>query len=264
MNAALFAHTWREQRIKLVLVCLGLAAWGFIMPMIYASFGAEFKQAFESGLMPRQFGGGDVFTLTGAIAVGFIHPIALVLNSVFAAGLAASALAGERERGTLEVLLARPLSRRRVYVTLLLAVLTFIAVAVAAFLAGAAAGAVAFGVVGELDLSRVPELWLTGTLLYAAFATIGLAASATFDRLAPAFGITLAVLLVSYFLEVLGSLWPDAEPLQPYSLFHHVEAKQVLTTGLDASDLALFGVIAVAAVAYALLVFPRRDIAAPS
>ena len=54
-----------------------------------------------------QFGGGDIFTLSGSIALGAIHPISLILNSVFAVGLATAAIAGERQRGTLEVLLAR-------------------------------------------------------------------------------------------------------------------------------------------------------------
>ncbi len=68
-------------------------------------------------------------------------------------------------------------------------------------------------------------MWLNGTLLFWAFGAIALLASVSFDRLTPAIGISLAVVLVSYFLDVLGSLWPDAKWLQPYSLFHYVDAK---------------------------------------
>ena len=46
------------------------------------------------------------------MALGFIHPIAVGLNLVFAVGFAPAAIAGERQRGTLEVLLSRPISRR--------------------------------------------------------------------------------------------------------------------------------------------------------
>ena len=66
------------------------------------------------------------------------------------------------------------------------------------------------------------------TLLYWAFGAIGLLASASFDRLSPALSLSLAVVLISYFLEVLGSLWPDASWLQPYSLFHYVDPKATL------------------------------------
>src|SRR5204863_250581 len=95
---------------------------------------AQFRQLLDSGLIPRQFanfGGGDIFSLGGAIALGFIHPIAVALNAVFAVGFAAAAVAGERQRGTLEVLLARPISRRSLAVTLYAAVILFAALLVA-------------------------------------------------------------------------------------------------------------------------------------
>ena len=115
MNRALFAHTWRSQRLKLAIVCLGLVIWSALLPIVYGTFGQTFKSIIDSGLIPKeltQFGGGDVFSLSGSMALGAIHPISLLLNSIFAVGFATSAIAGERQRGTLEVLLARPLSRR--------------------------------------------------------------------------------------------------------------------------------------------------------
>ena len=61
----------------------------------------------------------------------------------------------------------------------------------------------------------MPLVWLNGFLLFGAFVAIGLAASVSFDRLTPALGITAGLVVVMYFLEVLGTLWPDAEVLQP-------------------------------------------------
>src|SRR6266540_5672709 len=265
MNLVLLGHTWRSQRLKLAIVAIGLAAWGFLMPIIYSQFGVQFKQLFESGIIPKQFaqfGEGDVFSLSGAIGLGLIHPISLILNSVFAVGFAAGAIAGERQRGTLEVLLARPISRRQLHATLLVATLLFIGIAIAAILAGTVAGAAIFGVLGEIDLARIPLVWLDGVLLFGAFASIGLAASVSFDRLSPALGITVAIVIVSYFLEVLGSLWPDATGLQPYSLFHYLKPRELLTGGLDPFGPVLMVAVSLGAIAFALVVFPRRDLAA--
>jgi ABC-2 type transport system permease protein len=267
VNRALFVQTWRSQRIKVVVVALGLALWGTLMPIVYGTFGQTFRSIIESGLVPReltQFGGGDIFSLSGSLALGTIHPIALILNSIFAVGFATAAIAGERQRGTLEVLLARPLSRRTVYVTLLAATLGFVAVALAATIVGAIVGSLIAGVSGELVFDRLPLLWLDGFLVFGAIAAFGLAASVSFDRLTPALGITVAVVVVMYVLEVLGTFWPDARGLQPYSLFHYYDAKGILEGVASAGELMVPAVVLVAAVAWALVEFPRRDLAAPS
>ena len=267
MNRAYLVHVLRANWFRLLLVAIGLAIWGAILPIVYDAFGQQFRSIMDSGIIPpqfAQFGGGDIFSLTGSVALGFIHPFAVALNMVFAVGFAGAAIAGERQRGTLEVLLARPLSRRSVYATLLFATLLFIAVGVAALIAGNLAGAVLFNVIREIDVARVPMLWLNGVLLFAAFGSIGLAASASFDRLSPALGVTLTIVLVSYFLEILGSLWPDASWLQAYSLFHYLKPRDVLNGQVDLFGPGLMLAVTVVAVAYALIEFPRRDLAAPS
>lgn len=267
MNRTLFRRTLRANAFRLVIITAAATAWGALMPLIYAQFGAQFKDLVNSGLIPEQltnFGGGNLFTLPGAIAIGFIHPIALILTSVFAVGFTTAAIAGERQRGTLEVLLARPLPRLVLYFTLLVCALIFIAIIMAGFLTGAYISAVVNGVSGEIDATLLPLVWVNGVLLFGAIAAIGMATSVSFDRLSPALGITLAVVLVSYFLEILGSLWPDAKGLQPYSLFHYLDPQAVLSGESVAFNFALLGGVALVAIVAALVIFPRRDLAAPS
>jgi hypothetical protein len=69
---------------------------------------------------------------------------------------------------------------------------------------------------------------------------------------------------VNYFLEILGSLWTDVAWSQQYSLFHHFQPGKILTGELDPLDLAIVGAAALIPIVYALMVFPRRDLAAPS
>jgi ABC-2 type transport system permease protein len=267
MNGALFRRTWRAQRLKLTIVSIALVIWGFLMPLIYAKFGSQFRAIMESGMLPVQaarFGGGDIFSLPGSIALGLIHPIAIILTSVFSVGFSATAIAGERQRGTLEVALARPIARRTFYLTLLQAAFGFVGVTVAALLAGTLTGAAFAGVFGEFPVRNVPILWLNAVLLFGSFTAVGLAASASFDRVAPALGVTLGFVVLMYFLEVLGSLWPAAERLQAYSLFHYLKAKAILDGAAAPFDAAVLATVIVAAAAWALLVFPRRDLAAPS
>jgi len=267
VNGPLFRHAWRSNAGRLLIVALALVGWGTVLPIIYDAFGQQFKAIVDSGAIPSQFtqiGGGDIFTLTGSVALGFVHPIAVGLNLVFAIGFAATCVAGERQRGTLEVLLARPLSRRTVYVTLALAAAVFAAVTTAALTLGSLVGSALTGRVSELGPGNLPVLWLNGFLLYGAIAAISLAASVSFDRVAPAAGLALAVVLVSYFLDILGQLWPDAAGLQPFSLFHYLDARNALAGLPDPTDFLVLTAVIVVAVAYALVRFPRRDLAAPT
>src|SRR4051812_35619322 len=114
MNATLFGHTIGSQRVRLIACGLGLLAWGAVLPLVYSSFGRQLGETLKSNPFLSQFanfGGADVISLSGSIALGFIHPFTLLLMSIIAVGLPVTAIAGERQRGTLEVVLSRPLSR---------------------------------------------------------------------------------------------------------------------------------------------------------
>ena len=111
--------------------------------------------------------------LPGTIALGFIHPIAIALRSSSPSGFAANAVAGERQRGTLEVVLARPMSRRRLYVTLLVA--TIAVRRPWRWRPGRSArivGLAASGALADVQPERLPILWLNGVVLFAAFARV--------------------------------------------------------------------------------------------
>lgn len=266
MNGALFARTLAWQRTRWMLVALALFGWGVLIPVIYTAFSDAIRELANSGAIPEQllnFGSGSLFSLPGAVTLGTQHPIAIALLSVFAVGASALAVAGERQRGTLEILLARPLTRSGLYATIAVALLCVVALSLGALLAGFVVGAATQGVVDDLAVDRMPLVFLNGLLLWGAFTTFGLAASVSFDRAGPAIGLTLAYLLVNYFFEILGSLWQDVAWTQEYSLFHHFNPTEILEGRLDPIDLVITGIAFLLPIAWALIVFPRRDLAAP-
>jgi beta-exotoxin I transport system permease protein len=267
VNATVFRHVVRQQRARLIAVVVALVAWGMLMPVVYTAFGLQAQaivQQFPALQQFMSFGGGDLFTLSGTVAFGYIHPIAIALLAVFAIVLPLSGVAGERQRGTLEIVLARPVSRRSYLVTLLACAILFIGLAMAASLAGTVIGAAATNMLDQIELQNMPLLWLNGVLLYFAIAAMSFAASVSFDRPGPAAAITLALVLVMYFLQIIGSLWPDAAWLQPYSLFYYLKPEMVLREGFQVFDAAVLLVVGAVALLYAWIVFPRRDLAAPA
>ena len=267
MSGPLFSRTLAWQRTRWIIVSLAIFGWGVLIPVVYAAFSDTFRDLANSGVFPEElmnFGSGSLFSLPGAVTLGTQHPLAISMLAIFAVGATSTAIAGERQRGTLEVLLARPLGRRGVYVTVLVALLLVVLAVLAALLAGFIAGAAIQNVLDDLPLEQMPLVLLNGFLLWAAFATFGMAASVTFDRTGPAIGLSLAYLILNYFLEILGSLWRDVAWTQEYSLFHHFQPTEILAGDLDPTDLVILAIAAVVPIVYALIVFPRRDLAAPS
>jgi ABC-2 type transport system permease protein len=198
------------------------------------------------------------------MTIGVQHPLGIAFLGIFAVGAAAGAVAGEREAGTLEVLLARPVSRRKLYVSVGAAILVAIAIVLGLLLFGQVVSINLLGVADEIDQAQVPMVWANGMLLWGAFGAFSLAASVSFDRRGPAMGLSLAYLGINYFFEILGSFLPDLAWTQEYSLFHHWNPGEIVTGNLDLFDLALLGVACVVPIIWALIVFPRRDLAAPA
>lgn len=267
MSGRLFRQTFRWQRTRLLIVLLAAIAWGVLIPVIYSAFSDAMRELADSGAIPRQllnFGSGSLFTLPGAITLGLQHPLAIAMLGIFAVGASSTAVAGERARGTLEVLLARPISRITLYVSLLAALLLTVLLVLSALLGGMIGSSMVLGTGDELDLGGLPLVFLNGFGLWAAFTTFGLAASVSFDRPGPAIGLSLAWLVLHYFLEILGSLWADAAWTQNYSLLHHFNPGGILTGDVRWVDFVIVFAAAVIPLIYALLVFPRRDLAAPT
>jgi beta-exotoxin I transport system permease protein len=267
MSGRLFRQTLRWQRVRLLFVLAAGVAWGALIPVIYNEFSVFIRDLANSGAFPEEMmnlGSGSLFTLPGSVTLGVQHPLAIAMVAIFAVGESATAVAGERARGTLEVLLARPISRTTLYASILVALLLVVLLVLAAIIGGMIGSAAVIGIVDELDIGQLPLVMLNGFGLWAAFATFGLAMSVTFDRPGPAIGLSLAYLLVNYFLEILGSLWTDAAWTQEYSLFHHFDPGAILSGDLDPVDLVIVFVAAAIPLVYALLVFPKRDLAAPA
>lgn len=267
MNAVLLVQTWRWQTARLAIVTVVAIAWGWLLPFFYSQFSSSIRTLAAQNPLFQQlsnFGSGSLLTLPGTITLGTQHPFAIAFLGIFAVGAGSVAIAGERQRGTLEVLLARPITRRGLFVTLVVALTAVLALIMAALLGGMVLGAATQGLLGQLELSRIPLVWLNGVLLWVAFLAFAMAMSASFDRTGPAVGLSLAFLLVNYFVEILGTFWADAKWTQDYSLFNHFQPSEILAGQADPFDFVLLVGVAVVALAYALVIFPRRDLAAPS
>ncbi len=112
--------------------------------------------------------------------------------------------AGERERGTLELLLARPIPRWHYLLGALGVALLGVVVPPAALLAGVGIGLATVAVPGELPWDRYAMSALGLAALLLAFTGITLLLSATAARRGPAVARTVGLILTLYLLDVFG------------------------------------------------------------
>ena len=190
--------------------------------------------------------GSEVFSLT--------IPLVLIIAAV-AAG--ARAIAGEEEQGTLDLLLANPVSRRRVVWEKLAALVVEMTVLGLVLWIALWVGARAV----DMKVSGLHILAgsIDAVVLALMFGCIALLVGSASGHRGRAVAITAALAVAAYLLDAIAPLANSIDFLQKASPFYHYKAADPLREGLDLHVALLAAVAAVAAV-LAPLAFDRRDL----
>jgi ABC-2 type transport system permease protein len=268
MLSSVFTKTLRDRRRGFLYWALGLVAFIAMEVAVYPTVrdNPSFKKLGESypEAVKSFFGFGGQFDITsgagflGIEAFSMIVPLMLIFCAV-AAG--ANAIAGEEERGTLDLLLSLPLSRSRCLLEKLAALLTE-TLALGLVLWTTLVIAVPLA---KMHVSVVESLAATllSLALARVFGMIALAVGAASGRRGLAIGVSAALAVATYVLNSLASLVSWLEHVQWISPFYYYARSDPLRNGLDISDLLILLAIALVAACLAPIVFARRDLSTP-
>lgn len=201
------------------------------------------------------------------LAVALLHPVVLTLACVWSVGRAAGAVAGELDRGTMELLLSQPVPRNRLILAHLLVDCVVIPALCLSFFAGTQFG---LWVVGpfEVDYTTVREVMNKNMPLAAAglqipteptvmevsgrsqfpalanlaalmFALSGLtlALSAAGRSRWKVIGLSVLVAVVMFVANVLGQLWDSAGFVRPFTVFYYYQPQKIMLRGEWVTDL---------------------------
>ncbi len=266
----IFVHTLRGQRWPVLVTSLALAALGFLLAASYESLGQQGLE-FLGESMPRAIAAllkteGSLLISAGPegyLAIGFRHPLVLIVVSAFAVAGASSAVAREIERRTILLLLARPIPRY--YLVLGKGATSVIALAslVAALLAGTFVGVYAQGLGDSVAVG--PFLIISANALALGLAVLGYSylISAYSSDGGSAILWSTALTVVLFFIDFVAGLLDVLEPLGLLSLFHYYDPVAVaVDTGFPAGHFLVLLGVATATFAGAAVYFQRRDISA--
>lgn len=260
-----FAKSMRDLRRSLLWWSVGLVGLVAMMMAVYPSVRDnpelnKLVQDYPEALKAFIAFGGSVDYVSGAGYLGselfsFMVPL---LFAVAAIGSGAGAIAGEEERGTLELLLSQPVTRRRVATEKLAAMVAEVGVlTVVLWLAlWVGAGLTGMGVSGWEVLSAS----LTAGALGLTFGAIAFLVGSATGRKALAIGLAAAAAVASYLVNALAALVSALEPLQKVSPFYHYAIGDPLRQGVAPAHLLFLIAVAVVAAAAGIALFDRRDL----
>jgi ABC-2 type transport system permease protein len=204
------------------------------------------------------FGGFDFSTATGYLGTELYSLTVPLLFIIAAIGAGARAIAGEEERGTLELLLGNPISRRRLVLEKVGALaVELIGLALVLFLALVVGTAIADMDVSASDLaSATASAFLLGLALGAVAFVLGAATG----RNAIAIGVSSALGVAAYLVNGLAPLVDAIHSIRWLSPWYHYVAGNPLREGLSPGNALVLLAIAVVAAAVAIVAFDRRDV----
>jgi ABC-2 type transport system permease protein len=253
-----------DQRRSMGWWAVGITGFVVLLVLYWPSIrdqGEDLQRLVDSMPAAMKAFSGDLSAFTSAPGYlqGELFALALpILLVVYGIGRGSDAIAGEEERGHLEMTLAEPISRVRVALEKAAAlVLGLVALGLVAFIA-IAVGAAAL----SMELSRTRLLIaVTGTVVFGfAMGALALAVGGLTGRKAIATGVPAGLVVVAWLLEGIARLTRAAEWALPLSPFHHYTVGAQLTGLAEPWRLLLLLAAAVVLVAVAAWGLERRDV----
>lgn len=267
VNFNLLRRTIADKRVSILVYAIGLAVYALFVLAIWPSLKENLStldqlwQSYPESIR-KAFGGANMqfATFDGFVSVEYFSQMWAIVMIAFSVSIATGAIAGEIEKGTMELLLAQPVSRRSVLVTrhlfFELGLLFIIAVSFAPFLLGAPL------IGADLIYGGMFALILPAFLFFTAIGSLTFMFSAIFSSRGRAIFTSLGIIIFCYALDILAKINDTISHVHFLSLFYYWDPYRYLH-GPDWAwgDIAVLAVISVVTTAIAVTWFERRDIA---
>lgn len=266
MLDSIFAKSVWERRKSISWWMLGMVALAGLTIAFYPSIRDDtesFEELFES--FPPEllsvFGIEDaasLVTATGLVNSRIYAGIGPVIVAALGISIGTAAIAGEEERGTLDLLLAQPVTRTQIIIEKAVAGAVLLgAVAIVLFLTLSILNPVV-----DLDfsfwgiLSANLSLWLFGLV----FCALAFAVGAATGNRGLTLGASAGALGALFFVNGLAPLVDEIAWLQKLTPFYWLQQPNPLANGLDVGATLIFIAATVTLMGVAVWGFNRRDV----
>jgi ABC-2 type transport system permease protein len=238
VNLAVMRKTARDALLLWVITVLTIVIFECLLVRALGEFADEITEIWFKRAVLRQFVkalvGADLaenVTTTSLMTIGFAHPFLYTLVWGFVLATGTRVIAGEIDRGTADLLLSLPVSRRRIYTSVSLVwVLAGIPICVAP-LVGVWIGQWASPLREPVELARLRFAPFNLLAMYLAIGAGTMLVSSVFSRRGPAIATVLAALLASFLLSFLTQFWKLAERFSFLGILHYYRPLESVRSG---------------------------------
>jgi ABC-2 type transport system permease protein len=260
---SIFGRALADRRRSMIGWVLSLVLFSAVMLAVYPTIHGndQITKLLDSypEALRKIFDTSNYTTGPGYLRAEVFSFVAPLLLGIFSIIWGADLIAGEEDRKTIDILLANPISRRRVLFEKWAALLAGTGLLATALLASLGFG----GLLAGLHVGFIPLFaeCLASGFLAAAFGSLALGVGAATGSRGLGLGVAAGVLVASYLLSTLPALVTWLTPVRPASLWYHALGVDPLTSGLEFWHLTIVMITAVAFASLGSIAFERRDLA---
>ena len=259
-----FLATLRGSKGSIPVLCFAALLFSFVFLATFDAFGDMFFEMIET--MPQGFralikaSGEYASEEMGYLAVGFREPIYLIIILSFVIASSSSAIAKEIERGTIFLLLSRPVSREEFFLAKLATTFIGTVLLLCFAILGTWLGSLVFGVNG-IDYDLVFKIQINVFFLSLAVAGIGYLISSILSEGGKTLALSSGVTVLMFFIEFLADSLPSIDWIGYVSVFHYYEPSILVNSeSLSWGNLSVLIIVGFIGLILATIMFKRRDI----
>jgi ABC-2 type transport system permease protein len=264
MRTEILVQTVRERRRSLLWWTLGLVALVLLNVAFYPSVRDDEALSDYAKDLPESvralFAGGELDLTSPA---GYLNSQIFALTAplvllIFAIGAGAGVVAGEEERGTLDLVLAHPVRRRDYAVQRFLGAAVLILMLTAVLLATVWLGSLLVDL--EIGFERVLAASVSVGLLALLYCAVALAVGSLAAGRARAIAVAAGLAVAAWIFDGLAQAVEALEPWRPVEPYYHALGQNPLREGAPVGGWTLLAAATLVLVALAAAGLERRDI----
>lgn len=262
MFKSIFLKTLYEKRWTMIFWSIGVAAMSLLMMGFFHSFkDGGFDELLNN--LPKSFQGlvGDISslkTIAGYVSQQVfalrIPLLTLIMGIILFTGL----LAGDEADGTLQTVLAQPVSRTKIFVQKFLAGALVSLIVCSAAIVGILIGLV---LINEgMSFLRLIQAVVGAWLITLVFGTLGFAIGAISGKRGLAGSLTGLIAFSAYLITSFLPNVSGLSTIEKLSPFHYYNKPSIAEYGLKDSNVLLMLVVIAILLVISLVIFRKRDI----